>query len=127
MTMADEITVSVALKCVNGDLTYSRKVSSQKYDQTAVGGRGGVQEIGFAAHEAVLVTDVTTEGWVFMRNIDDTNFVDVGIDVAAAFEPMIRMEPGEPALFRLSKDAGATLYAKADTAAVKIEYMVLED
>ena len=70
---------------------------------------------------------MVAEGFVIMRNVDDTNFVDVGIDVAAAFEPMIRMEPGEPACFRLSKDAGATLYAMADTAAVKIEYMILED
>lgn len=125
--MANEITVSTTLTCTNGDFSYSRKVSSQQYDQAASGGRGGVQSIGFAAHEAILVTDVTTEGWCFFRNLDSTNFVDIGVDVAATFEPMIRLEPGEPALFRASKDAGATLYAKADTAAVKIEYMVLED
>lgn len=125
--MANEITVSMSLKCVNGDNTYDRKVNGQQYDQAAQGGRGGVQEIGFAAHEVILVTDVAVEGWVFMRNLDGTNFVEVGIDVAAAFEPIIRMEPGEPCCFRASKDAGATLYAKADTAAVELEYMVLED
>lgn len=125
--MANEITVSVTLKAINGDSAFERKISGQQYDQAAAGGRGGIQEIGFAAHEVVIATDVTTEGWVIMRNIDATNFVDIGVDVAAAFEPMIRMEPGEPCCFRASKDAGATLYAKADTAAVKVEYMILED
>lgn len=125
--MADEITVSVTLKCVNGDFTYNRKISGQQYTQDASGGNGGVQEIGFAAHEALALGDVAVEGWLLARNIDDTNFVDLGVEVAAAFEPFTRMEPGEPCLFRLSKDAGATPYALADTAAVKIEYMILED
>lgn len=125
--MANEITVSATLKCINGDFTFNRKISGQQYDQAALGSRGGTQEIGFAAHEAILITDVTTEGWVIMRNVDDTNFVDVGVDVAAAFEPFLRMEPGEFCLFRNSKAAGTTMYAQADTAAVKLEYMVLED
>ncbi len=125
--MANEITLSVSLKAINGDFTYNRKISGQQYDQAASGGNGGIQEIGFAAHEAIALGDVSTEGWILMRNIDDTNFVDIGVDVAAAFEPMIRMEPGEPCLFRNSKAAGTTLYAQADTGAVKIEFMILED
>jgi len=125
--MANEITVSVSLSVINGDASFSRKVSAQQYDQTASGGRGGIQEIGFGAHEAILVTDVTTEGWCYFRNIDATNFVQIGIDVAATFYPIIRLEPGEPAIFRASQVAGATLYGQADTGAVKIEYRVNED
>ena len=125
--MANEITVSVSLKCVNGDFRFERRINSVSVTQAAIGGNGGVQEIGFAAHEALALGDVGTEGWLIVRNIDDTNFVDLGVDVAAAFEPFIRLEPGEPALFRLSKDAGATPYAQADTAAVKVEFMLLED
>ena len=125
--MANEITISMTIDCINGDFRYARKVSGQKYDQAAIGARSGVQEIGFAAHEILLATDVVTEGWVYMRNVDDTNFVEWGIDVAAAFEPVGKMEIGEPAMFRLSTDAGAALYLKADTAAVKVEYIILED
>ena len=49
--MADEITVSVSLKCVNGDCNFQRRINSVQATQDAIGGRGGVQEIGFAAHE----------------------------------------------------------------------------
>ncbi len=125
--MANEITVSVSLDCINGDFRHTRKVTGQKYTQDAIGARSGVQEIGFAAHEILLATDVVVEGWVYMRNVDDTNFVEWGIDVAAAFEPVGKMEVGEPAMFRLSTDAGAALYLKANVGAVKVEYVILED
>lgn len=125
--MADEITVSATLKCINGDFTFNRKISGQQFDQTAQGANGGVQEIGFAAHEAVALGDLTTEGYAIFRNLDDTNFLELGIDVAAAFEPVARLEPGEIALYRISQDAGATPYAQANTAACNLEYMILED
>ena len=125
--MANEITVSVSLKIINGDATFSRKVSGQQFDQAASGGAGTIQEIGFAAHEAIDIGDVGTEGWCYFRNIDDTNFVEIGVDVAAVFKPIIRLEIGEFTVFRASPVAGATLYAQADTAAVKLEYHVGED
>ena len=125
--MANEITLSMSLKCINGDFTYSRKISGQQYTQDTQGGNGGIQSIGFAAHEALALGDVAVEGWLLMRNVDDTNWVDFGLDVAAAFEPIGRMEPGEPASFRMSKDAGAVLYLKANVGAVNVEFEVLED
>jgi len=125
--MASEITISMTIACINGDYNYRRSLSGEQFDQAAQGASSGIQEIGFGGHEAIEVADLGTEGWLFMRNLDDTNFVDFGIEVAAAFEPVGRMEPGEPAMFRLSKDAGATLFAQADTAACNVEYMILED
>lgn len=126
--MSNEISVSMTLNCINGNYTYRRTISGQQFDQTAQGGNGGIQEIGFAAHEVIDIGDVGTEGWCIFRNLDATNFVEIGIDVAAAFKPVIRLEKdGEPACFRVSPVAGATLYAQADTAAVKLEYQILED
>lgn len=122
--MADEITVSVTLACTNGDFSFSRRINSVSVDQTAVGSNGGVQSIGFAAHEAVAIGDLGTEGYGIFRNLDNTNFVDLGIDVAAAWKPIMRLKAGEACLFRLSTDV---LYAKADTAAVNLEYTILED
>jgi len=125
--MANEITASITLSVINGNASFSRKVSGQKFDQAASGGAGTQQEIGFAAHEAIDIGDVGTEGWCYFRNLDDTNFVEIGVDVAAAFKPMIRLEPGEFTVFRASPVAGATLYAQADTAAVQLEYHISED
>ena len=126
--MSNEITVSTTIKLVDAvGYSYDRRISGQQFDQTALGASGGIQEIGFGAHQALVVTNLTDEGWAIFRNLDATNFVELGIDVGAVFKPFIRLEPGEPALFRLSPDAVATPFAQADTGNVLLEYMILEN
>ena len=122
--MSDEITVSTILACTNGDFRFDRRVNAVKVDQAAQGSVGGIQVIGSGAHEAIATGDLTTEGWAIFRNLDDTNFVDVGIDVSSVFKPVFRLKAGEPAIVRVSTDA---LYAQADTADVNLEYTILED
>jgi len=121
--MSDEITVSTSLLCKNGNYNFDRRINSVSADQSAIGANGGVQDIGTGSHEAVAVGDVSTPGWAIFRNLDDTNFVEIGIDVGATFYPIAKILPGEPAAFRLSS---STLYAKADTATVKLEFTILE-
>lgn len=44
-------------------------------------GRGGyVQEIGTAGAEIINFGDITTEGYMFLRNTDATNYVEYGPD-----------------------------------------------
>lgn len=123
--MADEITVSVSLKVINGNMRFERRINSIQIDQAAVGSNGGVQEIGFAAHEVIAVGDLGTLGCVILRNLDSTNFVEIGKDVAAAFQSFTSLKPGEAQTFRFA--AGVVPYAQADTGAVDLEYMILED
>ncbi len=123
--MANEITVSCSMKVVNGNMRFDRKINSVQVDQAAVGSNGGVQEIGFAAHEVIALGDLGTLGYVILRNLDDTNFVEIGRDIAAAFQSFASLKPGEPQLFRFA--AGVVPYAQADTAAVDLEFMILGD
>lgn len=126
--MSDEITVAAQIQLANGDLdSFQISTGSLKFDQdTAAPVRvAGTQIIGFAAHEAVTITDLTTLGWCYFRNRDATNFVQIGVDVGATFYPLVRIEPGEIALFRMSQ--GITPYAQADTAAVILERVILDD
>ena len=126
--MANEITVTLALKVANGDLQ-SMSVPSRSYgitQNTAAPARvGGTQTIGFAAHEALDLTDLTTNGVAHFRNRDAANFVQIGVDVGATFYPLVRLNFGEEWVFRLSQ--GVTPYAKADTAAVILERDILDD
>ncbi|MFH1605084.1 MAG: hypothetical protein ABIH03_14400, partial [Pseudomonadota bacterium] len=63
-------------------------------------------------------------GWAWFTNLDDTNFVQLGLDVAAAFCPFADIYPGKTAgPFYVA--ASAVLYAKADTGAVRLESFVL--
>jgi hypothetical protein len=77
------------------------------------------QTIGFAAHEALVTTDLSSYGWGRFWNKDDANFVQVGTDVSAAFEPFLELLPGEWSGW-MRFPSGIVLYAKADTGAVDL-------
>jgi hypothetical protein len=121
--MADEVTLTAKLSVSNGNYADSAAQNRNTVDQANIGGIHGVQNIG-TTYEAIALGEVSTEGYAFFRNLDTTNFVQLGIDGGASLTPFIRLNAGETALFRI--DAGATLYALADTAAVDLEVFILE-
>jgi len=125
--MADEITFTMALTLANGELdSLSIPARTDKITQaTAVPSRvGGNQTIGFAAHEALVLTDLTTLGVAYFRNRNATNFVQIGVDVSGTFYPLVRLNPGEGWAFRLAQ--GITPYAQADTGAVVLQREILD-
>lgn len=123
--MANEFTISTSMRYSSGNDAETRK-DQYNVDQTSVplGGGPGVQSIG-TTHEALNTTGLTNLGIAYFKNLDDTNFVDIGVDVSAAFYPLIRLLPGESTVFRFS--ATSTPYLKADTAAVRVQASVHED
>ena len=68
----------------------------------------------------------TDGGVFFFRNIDETNFVEIGITSddtsGGTFYPFLKLLAGEYAVGRLSN---ATIFAKADTAAVNLQFRML--
>lgn len=82
------------------------------------------QLIGVAAHEPIeLVTDLGTPGFVHFKNVDPTNFILIGVDVAAAFHKMIHLDPGQGTVFQI---ANVPLFAQADTADCLLQVDILE-
>ena len=80
------------------------------------------QNVGLAA-EALDIGDMTALGWAIFFNLDPTNFVELRL-VGASTE-FVKIKPRETAgPFRLATNAP---YAIADTAGVKLEYMIVED
>lgn len=125
--MANEIQASVALKCTKG--TYPAglarngvNISGRQFNQSGTNQSTGIASIGFAAHEAIPITDIGTSGWAYFQNLDLTNFVRIGIDVGATFHAFGKLLPGEFAVIPLA----AAPYAQADTAACDVEYWVIE-
>ena len=121
--MANEITVTTRIAVINGNYKEER-TSKIQADQSATGGQAGVQNIG-TSYEAVTLGNVSTEGYVHLRNLDSTNYLEVGLDAGADLTPVIRLNAGEVALFRLS--TSATLFAKANTASVDLDVCILEN
>ncbi len=61
---------------------------------------------------------IGTQGYIFIKNLDSTNFVTVGITGSYS----IKLLAGEVALFR----AAAAIFVLADTASVDVEYVIIE-
>jgi len=123
--MADEIKATATLVVKKPATTFTLAVgkATVSIDMTGTNYSGGMADVGFAAHEAIPIVDIGTPGWAYFRNQDTANFVEIGIDDTGTFEAVVKLKPGETALFRLA----GTPYAKADTASVLLEYHIVED
>jgi len=118
--MAGEIEINLAL--------YFQKsgASVQKVHATALDVSGtlfahGVQNIGTSEEALTKVDGLTTPGYVYVRNLDTSNFVTIG---AVTGQYSIKLKPGELTLFRVNSP---NIYARADTAACDVEYIIIED
>ena len=124
--MADEISISLNGQILNGFFRDTIQPGQMQIDQAAVGRGGHVQTIGFAAPEVVDLGDVSTNGVLYLRNLDETNYVTFGPQSdAATIEVFGKLKPGEFALLRLAPTI--VLWAQADTADVKMDVRLYED
>lgn len=116
--MANEITVSASLR-------YSKnKASAQlstSYTATQAGDKyqGGVQIIG-TTEESLQKNDVGTIGFIAVRNLDATNYVQFG-HTTGVYD--VKVLPGMGAVIPWS---GTGVFALANTASVEVEYLIVE-
>ena len=113
--MSNEITITTGLQLVNGNLSVSAATTTLQFDQTtARGGSPGTQDIG-TSEETISFGDVIP-GFVWMRNLDVTNFVTWG-NVTGNLDQKLR--PGGTTLIEMV--SGGVLIMKADTAGCKVQ------
>ena len=124
--MADEVTINFDFKASkNGILAQLKKQLSLTLSGTAV--ESAVQDIGFSADEAVVFPVVAiAEGMscYAIANLDATNYVEISTGTGGSFAGgFVGKIPAQRFCFitTYKSAAGAvTLYAQANTAAVKI-------
>lgn len=117
--MANEITLTFQILLSNGGLRDSFASSSFASDQTTAKLVRNVQTIGII-QEALALGDVATPGWAVFQNLDDTNFVEIGISGSM----FMKLKPAEKCMCRLTTVAP---FAIADTAPVELFYVIYED
>jgi len=119
--MANEVTFSVSLKATKGNASVNN-TANMIASMTGSDMMQSTQNIGTTA-ELVSFGDITgAPQLVMIRNLDATNFVELGGDSGlTVFKTKIAA--GQACLFTPSS---ATLYAKADTAAVSIFVIAVE-
>ena len=120
--MANEITLNLSLAVRKGFLVHREDPGPITVDLVGNNATGGVQNIGTTG-EALSVTDLSTAGYAFFRNLGPTNYVDLGTGTTT-FVAFARLKAGEVSIVRLGTNAPT---ARANTAAVNLQYYILAD
>jgi len=120
--MSDEITINARLTVRNTPYTFDAQIAGQKYDQaTAAGGNPGIVTIG-TAEEDVAFGDLVDPGFIMLRNLDVTNYVEYGPkNAGGTMEALGKLRPSGMALLELA--AGVTLRMQANTAACNVQIL----
>lgn len=121
--MANEIKLTIRMSITNGDYKNDINPGQKQIDQSAQGASSGIVNVG-TSEENLVFTDITTEGYLYLQNLDDTNYVTYGPD-ATGMVAFGRLNPGEVAVMRV--EPSITIVAQANTAAVNVMYLMLED
>ncbi len=119
--MSQEITVTASMSVSKASLKYSLPSASQLIDLSGSRYSGGVQDIGTSVEQIVLGSDLATAGWAVFTNLDTANYVQIGASNGTPY--LLRLNAGETVVLRLTT---TTLYALANTATVKLQFIVFE-
>lgn len=119
--MADELTVSAKLNFTKGGVSVALGKTGLQVDVAGDEFTHLIQTIG-TTEESLNLGDVSSPGFCILVNLDSTNFVE--LRPGSAKDDMIKLKPGEVAMFRL---ATSTPYAIADTGACRVQFIVFED
>jgi len=119
--MANEISKTIRITATKSGASVSYSETSRE-DMSGDDMITSVQSIGTTA-ETVSFGEITgAPGLVVIKNLDSTNFVEFGGDSGLTVFKL-KLLAGKDMLIR---PESATLYAKADTAAVKIQVTAAE-
>lgn len=104
--MADEITIRMSLHIKKGNLEFQNYPTAFTTDMTT--GKGpspGAVRVPTSGVD-IYFTELTTPSWVWLHNLDTTNYVEWGIKdpQSVLFYPVGELEPGESALFKFSRN-----------------------
>jgi len=118
--VSNEISISVGMSVSKGGVQDSR-FDSVNIDMSGDAITHHTQVVGIVEEAIVVPADLTTFGFVLLKNLDDTNFIEIGKTTGVY---TIKLKAGELALFRVD---GSTLFALANTAACNMEIFLIED
>ncbi len=119
--MSDELTLKVSLSFSKGGTSVSLALGPTDFDVAGTNAIHHRQSIGIT-EEALLLGDVAVGGYLIAVNRDATNFIEIRGNTGIA--DLIRLEPGDFCMFRVTDDA--VPYAIADTGACELEYALID-
>jgi len=118
--MSDELKLAIILSFSKGNAKANR-VENIEVDVTGDAFVHEVVEIATSETTITQKTEMGTPGYIFLKNMDSTNYTEVGVTTGVY---TVKLKAGEIALYRHD---GAAILAKANTAACLLEYCLIED
>lgn len=122
--MANEIQTTLNVAVVNGNFRQTFAPGTIQITQAAQGAHSPIVSVG-TSEEDLTTGDVGTLGVLCLRNLDTTNYVQWGPKSGGAMVAIGRIKAGEVAFLRL--EPGITIRWIANTAACKVQVMLLEN
>lgn len=123
--MADEIQGKLTLDVINGEFMDCNR-HQFSYDQTGVGRVIGTVTVDDTESDVDL-SELTTEGWVFLNNLSTTDTVEWGPKKSGSMIAMGNLKPGECAFFRMNSAAVLRMVVVSPVDPAKVEVRVYED
>lgn len=121
--MANEISLTISAQLNNGYLKDSYTPGVEQITQTTKGGHETIWVVG-TSEEDLSIGDVATPGRMFVKNLDTTNYVDIGPKSGGAMVGAIRLSPGESHTFK--SGPAVTWRGVANTASCRVLTKVWE-
>ncbi len=115
--MANELRIGITMSFSKGGANFP-KTESKEITVTGDAFTHQVQAIPTSNTALVEGAAIGTPGWVYIKNLDSTNFVTVGITGSYT----IKLLAGEFCIFR----AAGAIFVLADTATCNVEYCIIE-
>ena len=120
---ADELQQSIGWTYSKNGRKRTLAAVTEKYD---IAGNAIIENVQSIATngpgEALILGDVSTPGWSYFRNLDLTNYVEIGCwDVSSNLVVFLKLQAGEsmPAFLGCSAPR-----ARANSKAVKLDYVI---
>lgn len=120
------LTISFSATATQGNFKDAISPGSKSVTLTTQGANMGVQQIGTTA-EDLDYGDVAAAnaGYLYLENLDSTNYVEYGLNDAGTIKKVGRLKPGEIAFFRVNPSAQVMM--QANTGPVNVGFRLYRD
>jgi hypothetical protein len=132
--MANEIKISLSITVEKDGAKFTRQESFLD-DMTGDAWTSGVQQVGAASEDLITHEDITTYGWIYLKNLGGNvnNYVDFGHNTAAlnGDDNICRLYGGESCILKCSAGEGSAatvtaLHAISSSGTQAVEYAIIE-